>query len=82
MEQFLTIQEAATVLRVSPSTVRRLCATGSIKCINVGTQRQRLYRIFKDTINEINVPEKPSIQSTPSFGRLDKMLARVSGGNK
>jgi excisionase family DNA binding protein len=75
----LTIPEAAERLRVSQATIRRLCAKGALRCINVGTKRQRVYRIFEDTLHDINMPEPPRLpEVVVGKGRLDKMLEKLS----
>lgn len=78
VREVLTIPEAAQRLRVSEATIRRLCAQGALKCINVGTKKQRVYRIFEETLHDINVPEPPRLSVvTSTTGRLEKMLERV-----
>ncbi|MEO7122844.1 MAG: helix-turn-helix domain-containing protein [Lacisediminihabitans sp.] len=45
-ETYLTVDEYATLLRITPQTVRRLIRGGSLAVVKVGGQ----YRIAKSTI--------------------------------
>ena len=55
MDSFLTVQETARILKISPRTVRRAIKDGRIKGFKVGTGKRSIYRI-----NEIEIQRMQS----------------------
>lgn len=44
-DKFLRLKDAAKRLDTSVDTVRRLCATGKLPALNIGTKGHRVWRI-------------------------------------
>jgi excisionase family DNA binding protein len=64
--RFLTVFEAATILRVSKQTVYRLVHTGDLQAIRVG----RSFRIPAHVVR----PGRPLLPVRHDLGRLDRYL--------
>ena len=47
-QEFLTLDEAAAFLRVSPSTIRNLCRAGKLPFFKIGAR----YRFSKETLRD------------------------------
>jgi excisionase family DNA binding protein len=74
----LTPRQAAKMLNCSADTVRRMCATGVLRSINIGTRDRAAWRIFEDTLLTQTTPDKPQ-REIPSFSgtpMLDKYTRR------
>lgn len=56
MGEYLTVDQAATLLHVSPTTVRRWIYQGSLKAKKINTGKNARVLIDKDDINELFVP--------------------------
>jgi excisionase family DNA binding protein len=52
-EEFYTLEEAAEILKVSKTTMRRYLGNGKVYGINLG----KLWRIPKDVIERLKTPE-------------------------
>lgn len=75
--QLLTVEQVAEYLAVSPATVRRRCAVGAIRCLDVGTAKRAVYRIPIDALDDLK-HNPPTVERTPkeSFGLGFPMLER------
>lgn len=52
-EEYLTVKEAAAVLRASPQTVYRLVWAGEITRINIGTGKSRpRFRVRRSSVDK------------------------------
>lgn len=73
----LNINQVAKYLAVSPATVRRRCASGAIRCFDVGTAKRSVYRIPPDALDDLQY-QPPDRQAKPkeSFGLGFPMLER------
>ena len=43
--RYLTIEQYAEAMQISPWAARRLCRMGIVKARNIGTAKRRVYRI-------------------------------------
>lgn len=79
----LTIHEVAEYLAVSPATVRRRCASGAIRCIDIGTDKRAVYRIPPDALDDLQY-QPPDRQAKPkeSFSLGFPMLERFGAFRK
>lgn len=58
--EFLTVQETADVLKVSPITIRRYIASGKLAAVRVG----RNLRVRREAIEELVTPVQPEPHDT------------------
>lgn len=66
MNEYLTVDQAATLLHVSPTTVRRWIYQGSLKARKVRTGRNARVLIEKGELDELLVPVQPKTSSNES----------------
>jgi excisionase family DNA binding protein len=59
-EKFLRLEEVANRLDTSTSTVRRLCERGKLPAVNIGTGKQRVWRV-RPTDLERFAPIEPDV---------------------
>ncbi len=50
---WLTVKEFAEKYAMSPDQVRRLCGTGRLECIDVGTGKQRSWRVKDESVEAL-----------------------------
>ena len=56
------------MLNCSPDTVRRLCGSGVLRAVDIGTRRRQIWRVFSDSIHEM---QNPFVErKLESFGSL------------
>lgn len=60
-EEFLTVAEAATLLRVAPSTIRRWIREGDVPAHRIGRRRVALKR---DDLSSLITPARPGIETS------------------
>ena len=60
-EEFVTVAEAATLLRVAPSTVRRWIREGDVPAYRIGRRRVALKR---DDLSELITPARPGMETS------------------
>jgi excisionase family DNA binding protein len=61
--EFLTVQETADVLKVSPITIRRYIASGRLAAVRVG----RSLRVRREAIEDFVTPVQPNHQPDNSL---------------
>lgn len=73
-EQFLTVEEAARLLRLEPSTIRRQLRVGTLR----GVKRGHIWRVPESALSESRptVAQKPDASKTES--PFEKALALVA----
>jgi excisionase family DNA binding protein len=72
MGKYLTVDQAAAWLHVSPTTVRRWIYQGSLRAKKVKTGRNARVLIHKDDVEALLVPMR---QPTPSDARMSRQVA-------
>jgi excisionase family DNA binding protein len=72
MGEYLTVDQAATLLHVSPTTVRRWIYQGSLKAKKIKAGRNARVLIDKDALDELLVPMR---QQTPSRSPTSRQMA-------
>jgi excisionase family DNA binding protein len=60
-EEYLTVAEAATLLRVAPSTIRRWIRQGDVPAHRIGRRRVALKR---DDLSSLITPARPSMETS------------------
>ena len=60
-EDYLTVAEAATLLRVAPSTIRRWIRQGDVPAYRIGRRRVALKR---DDLSNLITPARPGIEAS------------------
>jgi excisionase family DNA binding protein len=78
MGEYLTVDQAATLLHVSPTTVRRWIYQGSLKAKKINTGRNARVLIDKDDVDELLVPmgqNRPSQASISRQAAVETILA-------
>ncbi|MEE8290525.1 MAG: helix-turn-helix domain-containing protein [Candidatus Tectomicrobia bacterium] len=78
MGEYLTVDQAATLLHVSSTTVRRWIYQGSLKAKKINTGRNARVLIDKDDVDELLVPMnqyRPSHASTGRHAAVEAILA-------
>ena len=77
MNQYLTVDQAATLLHVSPTTVRRWIYQGSLKARKIRTGRNARVLIEKCALDELLVPvqQKKSSSNESRRTSVDRILA-------
>jgi excisionase family DNA binding protein len=60
-EEFLTVAEAATLLRVAPSTIRRWIREGDVPAYRIGRRRVALKR---DDLSNLITPAGPGMETS------------------
>jgi excisionase family DNA binding protein len=60
-EEFVTVAEAATLLRVAPSTVRRWIRDGDVPAYRIGRRRVALKR---DDLSNLITPARPGMETS------------------
>ncbi|MCD6032015.1 MAG: hypothetical protein K0S78_4197 [Thermomicrobiales bacterium] len=64
-EEYLTVAEAATLLRVAPSTVRRWIRDGDVPAYRIGRRRVALKR---DDLSTLITPARPGAETSGNLG--------------
>jgi excisionase family DNA binding protein len=77
LNQYLTVDQAATLLHVSPTTVRRWIYQGSLKARKIRTGRNARVLIEKCALDELLVPvqQKKSSSNESRKTSVDRILA-------
>ena len=77
MNEYLTVDQAATLLHVSPTTVRRWIYQGSLKARKIRTGRNARVLIGKCALDELLVPvqQKKSSSNESRKTSVDRILA-------
>ena len=76
MDEYLTVDQAATLLHVSPTTVRRWIYQGSLKAKKIRTGRNARVLIEKGELDELLVPVQRKTSSSGSRkASVDRILA-------
>ena len=78
MSDYLTVDQAATLLHVSPTTVRRWIYQGSLRAKKANTGRNARVLIDKDDLHRLLAPVVPQSPSTSCEHRkaaVDRILA-------
>jgi len=77
LNQYLTVDQAATLLHVSPTTVRRWIYQGSLKARKIRTGRNARVLIEKCALDELLVPvqQKKSSSNESRRTSVDRILA-------
>jgi excisionase family DNA binding protein len=76
MDEYLTVDQAATLLHVSPTTVRRWIYQGSLKAKKIRTGRNARVLIEKGKLDELLVPVQRKTSSNESRKTsVDRILA-------
>ena len=65
-EEYVTVAEAATLLRVAPSTVRRWIREGDVPAYRIGRRRVALRR---DDLANLITPARPAWRTSGNAGR-------------
>jgi excisionase family DNA binding protein len=60
-EEYLTVAEAATLLRVAPSTIRRWIREGDVPAYRIGRRRVGLKR---DDLSSLITPARPGVETS------------------
>jgi excisionase family DNA binding protein len=60
-EEYVTVAEAATLLRVAPSTVRRWIRDGDVPAYRIGRRRVALKR---DDLSNLITPARPGMETS------------------
>lgn len=60
-EEFVTVAEAAQLLRVAPSTIRRWIREGEVPAYRIGRRRVALKR---DDLSNLITPARPSLETS------------------
>ena len=69
-EEFLTVDEAATLLGVKPATLYAYVSRGVLKSYREGTKRQRLYRrVEVEALRRLDRGAPPEIPPADSWIR-------------
>ena len=74
MNEYLTVDQAATLLHVSPTTVRRWIYQGSLKAKKIKTGRNARVLIEKGELDELLVPVQ---RKAPSNGSRKISVDRI-----
>jgi excisionase family DNA binding protein len=77
-ESYLTVQEAAALLRCSAQSVARLVQTGRLPGIDVGTGKHHSYRIKASEIDTLPSSPFPQIGLARWIGQWNTWAARRS----
>jgi excisionase family DNA binding protein len=72
-EEFLTVTEAATLLRVAPSTIRRWIREGDVPAHRIGRRRVALRRA---DLARLITPARPSADTTDSQAVDEPVVGR------
>jgi excisionase family DNA binding protein len=64
-EEYLTVAEAATLLRVAPSTIRRWIRQGDVPAHRIGRRRVALKR---DDLSNLITPARPGAETSGEAG--------------
>ena len=78
MNEYLTVDQTATLLHVSPTTVRRWIYQGSLKARKIKTGRNARVLIKKDDLEELLIPvgkQAPSQSYESRKAIVDRILA-------
>ncbi len=78
MSEYLTVDQAATLLHVSPTTVRRWIYQGSLPAKKVNTGRNARVLIDKDDLHSLLSPvpsQTPSTSYTHRQAAVDRIIA-------
>ena len=76
MDEYLTVDQAATLLHVSPTTVRRWIYQGSLKAKKIRTGRNARVLIEKCDLDDLLVPAQRKTSSNGSRRTsVDRILA-------
>jgi excisionase family DNA binding protein len=76
MDEYLTVDQAATLLHVSPTTVRRWIYKGRLKAKKIKTGRNARVLIEKGELDELLVPMQRETSSSGSRkASVDRILA-------
>lgn len=76
MNEYLTVDQAATLLHVSPTTVRRWIYQGSLKAKKIKTGRNARVLIEKCDLDELLVPVQRKTSSNENRKTsVDRILA-------
>jgi excisionase family DNA binding protein len=70
-EEFVTVAEAATPLRVAPSTVRRWIREGDVPAYRIGRRRVALKR---DDLSNLITPARPGVELADDQDREPRRL--------
>ncbi len=70
-EEYLTVAEAATLLRVAPSTVRRWIREGDVPAYRIGRRRVALKR---DDLSNLITPARPGVELADGQERVPRRL--------
>ncbi len=72
-EEYLTVAEAATLLRVAPSTVRRWIREGDVPAYRIGRRRVALKR---DDLSNLITPARPSAETSGNVADVQQWEPR------
>jgi len=72
-EDYVTVTEAATLLRVAPSTVRRWIREGDVPAYRMGRRRVALKR---DDLRTLITPARPAIETNNNTAVDDPVIGR------
>ena len=72
-EDYVTVTEAATLLRVAPSTVRRWIREGDVPAYRIGRRRVALKR---DDLRTLITPARPAIETSNNAAVDDPVIGR------
>ena len=72
-EDYITVTEAATLLRVAPSTVRRWIREGDVPAFRIGRRRVALKR---DDLRNLITPARPAIETKNNAAVDDPVVGR------
>ncbi len=74
--KLLTPRQASQVLNCSVDTVRRLCANGSLRSVNIGTGTRDVWRVYADAIcspkGKVRESRLESFCATPLLDRYSR----------
>jgi excisionase family DNA binding protein len=57
--------EVAHLLKLTPQTVRAMCARGEIRCLKIGAGKRTTYRIFREFIDDLLGKQSPASSIIP-----------------
>lgn len=77
-QEWISVNDFAKKLGTSPDQVRRLCAAGRLEAVDVGSGKQRSWRIHRDSVNALKPASRAPGKSNPlgSTPFLDKYRSK------